>query len=180
MNRGHAAVLPVVDHWLLTMTLSLLAIGLVAIASASIEYSAVHFSSPWFQAGKHAIFVAVGLCAGVLAYTVPTDFWARTSQVWLLIALALLVLVLIPGIGREVKGSQRWFPLGPVNLQPSEVAKLALVIYTSGYLARHGPAVLAFWHGLARPLMVLMLVHGQLLLWLRLLFQVFLPCSIFM
>ncbi len=164
MNRGHAAVLPVVDHWLLTMTLSLLAIGLVAIASASIEYSAVHFSSPWFQAGKHAIFVAVGLCAGVLAYTVPTDFWARTSQVWLLIALALLVLVLIPGIGREVKGSQRWFPLGPVNLQPSEVAKLALVIYTSGYLARHGPAVLAFWHGLARPLMVLMLVAVLLLL----------------
>jgi cell division protein FtsW len=164
MNRGHAAVLPVVDHWLLTMTLSLLAIGLVAIASASIEYSAVHFSSPWFQAGKHAIFIAVGLCAGVLAYTVPTDFWARTSQVWLLIALALLVLVLIPGIGREVKGSQRWFPLGPVNLQPSEVAKLALVIYTSGYLARHGPAVLAFWHGLARPLMVLMLVAVLLLL----------------
>ena len=164
MSRDYAAGIAAVDHWLLTMVLSLLAVGLVAIASASIEYSAVHFGSPWFQTGKHAIFIGLGLGAGVLAYTVPTDFWARTSQIWLLIALALLVLVLIPGIGREVKGSQRWFPLGPVNLQPSEVAKLALVLYTSGYLVRHGQAVLACWQGLARPLMVLMLVAVLLML----------------
>ncbi|NCZ62224.1 MAG: putative lipid II flippase FtsW [Cellvibrionales bacterium] len=96
--------------------------------------------------------------------SVPLEVWQRTSGAWLLLAFVLLLLVLVPGIGRNVNGSQRWLPIGPLTFQPSEVAKFALVLYISGFLVRHNELVRTHWQGLAKPVLVLALVAFLLLL----------------
>lgn len=143
----------------LTLTgLSLMVVGLVAIASASIEYSEFNFGNPWHHTLRHSLYLAVASCAAAVAYRVPIDVWQRTSPLWLLLALALLMLVLIPGIGRNVNGSQRWLPVGPMTVQPSELAKFALVLYVAGFLVRHQAAVRSRLEGLMKPVGVLGLV----------------------
>ncbi len=91
----------------------------------------------------------------MLTYRVPPAFWLETGWWWLFVALALLILVLIPGIGREVNGSQRWLPLGPFTLQPSEFAKLAMVVYLAGYMVRREHEVRNQWQGFLKPMAVL-------------------------
>ena len=152
------------DPWLFGLGTCLVLVGLVAIASASIEYGDWHFNNPWHHTLRHGIYLALALCAAGVAYRVPVDVWRQTSPWWLLAAFALLMLVLIPGIGRNVNGSQRWLPVGPITVQPSEIAKFALVLYTAGFLVRHGEAVRSHWEGLAKPVVVLGLVAVLLLL----------------
>ncbi len=142
---------------------ALILIGFVAIASASIGYGDWHFNNPWHHTLRHAVYLSIAAGLGAVAYRVPVDVWQRTSGLWLLLALALLLLVLVPGIGRSVNGSQRWLPLGPVTLQPSEIAKFALVLYTASFLVRHAEAVQRHWEGLAKPVAILGLM-GLLLL----------------
>ncbi len=152
------------DPILLGLSMTLITVGLVAISSASIEYGDFNFGNPWYHTQRHLLYIVLATIAGAIAYRVPTDIWLRTSPWWLLFALALLILVLIPGIGRNVNGSQRWLPLGPFTLQPSEIAKFALVLYCAGYLVRHTEAVRSHWSGLARPVAVLAMFALLLLL----------------
>ena len=143
------------DTTLALLGLSLLLVGLVAISSASIEYAEWHFRNPWFHTQRHMVYLLLALGAAVVVYRVPLKFWLDTGWVWLFVALALLILVLVPGIGREVNGSQRWLPLGPLTLQPSEFAKLALVIYLAGYMVRREHEVRHQWQGFLKPMTVL-------------------------
>ena len=152
------------DPLLLILGLALISIGLVAIASASIEYSDFHFGNPWHHTERHALYLMAGFAAGGLAYCLPTDTLQRLSPWLLFIAFALLILVLMPGIGREVHGAQRWLPLGPLTLQPSEFAKLALLLYAAGYLVRQEEAVRHHWGGLVRLIGILSVVAFLLLL----------------
>ena len=152
------------DPVLLIAGVALISIGLIAIASASIEYSDFHFGNPWHHTERHVTYLMMGIIAGGLAFMVPTDLWQRLSPWCLFTAFALLILVLMPGIGREVNGAQRWLPLGPVTLQPSEFAKLALLLYAAGYLVRQEDAVRHHWSGLARLIAILAIVALLLLL----------------
>jgi cell division protein FtsW len=104
------------------------------------------------------IYMAVALAGAAVVYRLPQKFWLETGWVWLFVALALLILVLIPGIGREVNGSQRWLPLGPFTLQPSEFAKAALVLYLAGYMVRREHEVKHEWQGFLKPMAVLFAV----------------------
>jgi len=152
------------DPLLTLVGLSLIAVGLVAIASASIEYGDWHFGNPWYHTTRHLLYLTAAACGAGVAYCVPIDVWQRTSPLWLLLAIALLMLVLIPGIGRNVNGSQRWLPLGPVTAQPSEFAKFALVLYVAGFLVRHQDSVRSHFEGLMKPVGVLGVVGVLLLL----------------
>ena len=152
------------DPLLLILGLALISVGLVAIASASIEYSDFHFGNPWHHTERHVLYLMAGLAAGGLAYCLPTDTLQRLSPWLLFVAFALLILVLMPGIGREVHGAQRWLPLGPLTLQPSEFAKLALLLYAAGYLVRQEEAVRHHWGGLVRLIGILSVVAFLLLL----------------
>ena len=143
------------DATLALMGLALLLVGLVAISSASIEYADWHYQNPWFHTERHLMYLVLAMAAGVLTYRVSTTFWLETGWIWLFVALALLILVLIPGIGREVNGSQRWLPLGPFTLQPSEFAKMAMVIYLAGYTVRREHEVRHQWQGFLKPMAVL-------------------------
>jgi len=117
----------------------LLAIGLVMVYSASIamaEASAHTGYRPWYFLARHAVFVGAGIAAAAVAFQVPTKAWERLA-IWLFaIGALLLVIVLIPGLGKVVNGSRRWLPLGIINMQPSEFMKLAAVLYASSYAVR--------------------------------------------
>jgi len=143
------------DTVLALLGLALLLVGLVAITSASIEYADWHYQNPWFHMERHLIYLALAVTAGALVYKVPMQFWLNTGWIWLFVALALLILVLVPGVGREVNGSQRWLPLGPFTLQPSEFAKMAMVIYLAGYMVRREHEVRNHWQGFLKPMAVL-------------------------
>jgi len=144
-----------VDPVLVLMGTALLLVGLIAITSASIEYADWHYQSPWYHSVRHLVYIGIAVVGGYIVYRLPLDFWLNTGWVWLFLSLALLILVLIPGIGREVNGSQRWLPLGSFTLQPSEFAKLALVVYLAGYLVRKEHEVRHEWMGFLKPMAVL-------------------------
>ncbi len=153
--RPASAVSVIPDTTLSLLGLALLLVGLVAISSASIEYADWHYQNPWFHTGRHLIYLLLALAAGAVTYRVAPKFWYQTGWIWLFVALALLILVLIPGIGREVNGSQRWLPLGPFTLQPSEFAKMAMVVYLAGYMVRRQHEVRNHWQGFLKPMAVL-------------------------
>ena len=142
---------------------SLLCIGLVAIASASIEYGDFHFGNPWHHTTRHALYLALGVAAGAITYMTPTQTLKQFSPWLLFLAFALLILVLMPGIGLEVNGAQRWLPLGPLTFQPSEFAKFALLLYVAGYLVRQEESVRHQWQGLAKLVGILAIVAVLLL-----------------
>ena len=106
----------------------------------------------------------LAITLGALAYMAPAASVQRLSPWLLFLAVALLILVMIPGIGREVNGAQRWLPLGVITLQPSEFAKLAVLLYAAGYLVRQEEAVRHHWSGLAKLIAILSVVAALLLL----------------
>lgn len=157
MSGSRAASLPLMapDFPLLTTALALLCVGLVAISSASVEYADWHYQNAWYHTQRHLIYLALACSVGVGVYLVKPSFWQATGWAWLFVALALLILVLIPGVGKAVNGSQRWLPLGPLTLQPSEFAKLAVVVYLAGYMVRREHEVRHQWQGFLKPMAVL-------------------------
>ncbi|MCZ6830392.1 MAG: putative lipid II flippase FtsW [Gammaproteobacteria bacterium] len=142
------------DSVILCLGLALLLVGFVAITSASVEYAAANYGDPLHHSSRHLMYLVLALLAATVAYSVPMGFWFDTGWVWLFIGLVLLLLVLIPGIGREVNGSRRWLALGPATLQASEFARLFLIIYLSGYLQRREEQVRSQWQGFVKPMMV--------------------------
>ncbi|MEL0258596.1 MAG: putative lipid II flippase FtsW [Halieaceae bacterium] len=152
------------DTVLLSLGATLISIGVIAIASASIEYGDFHFGNPWHHTQRHAAYLMLAITLGALAYMAPAASVQRLSPWLLFLAVALLILVMIPGIGREVNGAQRWLPLGVITLQPSEFAKLAVLLYAAGYLVRQEEAVRHHWSGLAKLIAILSVVAALLLL----------------
>ena len=152
------------DFPLLAGCLALLGLGLVMIASASTEVAAVNVGSPLYYMFRHLIYLVIGLGAAVVVLLIPLETWQRLSGLALLAAFALLLLVLVPGIGREVNGSMRWIGFGAFNVQPSEIAKLFVVVYLAGYLVRRQAEVRESWAGFFKPFVVLLPMAGLLLL----------------
>ncbi|MEC7611648.1 MAG: putative lipid II flippase FtsW [Pseudomonadota bacterium] len=149
---------------LLVMTMTMISIGLIAISSASISLSEARFGDEWHHATLHLTYLGIGLTLGVAAYSIPVTVWRHTSPWLLLLALGLLVVVLVPGVGRIVNGSQRWIPLGPLTFQPSEFAKFAMVLWLAGYMVRHAEELRTAWRGLLKPIAVLVVFAGLLLM----------------
>lgn len=160
MNRQSRQSL---DTTLLWLVLALMAIGLVAISSASVSHAEHLYGNPWRQTLRHMMYLSIGFICASVAFFTPLSVWRKASPWLLLLAIGLLVAVLVPGVGRMVNGSQRWLPLGPINFQPSEFAKLAMVVWLSGFLVRQGDQVRESWKGLAKPIAVLLFLALLLL-----------------
>lgn len=123
------------DNNILFSAILLITIGLVMVYSASIAYAGKDSGTgnQYFYVMRHAIAIALGIVGGVLAFSRPTEFWQRNADKIMIFVILLLILVLIPHVGRVVNGSRRWLPLGLLNLQPSELAKLGMAIYMANY-----------------------------------------------
>ena len=143
------------------LTLALL--GLLMVASSSIEVASDRHGSPFSFAIKHGIFLVIALGAGAITFMVPTKWWYRSATLFLVFSLVLLALVLIPGIGLEVKGARRWLDLGVINLQPSEVAKFTMMLYLAAYLVRRLEEVRTQFMGFLKPMAVVGLIAALLL-----------------
>jgi cell division protein FtsW len=154
------------DFSLLWLALGLLALGWVMIYSASIaiaEAAKYTRHNGEYYLIRQGIFIVVGVGIGFTAFQIPMRIWQQIAPYLFLLGLLLLVVVLIPGIGHEVKGSRRWIPLGFANLQPSELMKLLAVLYAADYTTRKA----AFMHDLKKgflPMAGVMLLTGLLLL----------------
>jgi cell division protein FtsW len=152
------------DVWLICAAGILLALGLVMVASSSITVSERVHGTPLFYFWRQSAAALIGVSLGFAVLQTPLRVWERCSVPLLIGGIVLLVAVLLPGIGREVNGSMRWIGLGPISVQGSEPAKLCLIAYLAGYLVRHGEKVRNSFAGFIRPIGVVTLVAGLLLL----------------
>jgi cell division protein FtsW len=143
------------DPVLVTIVLTLLLGGLVILASASITIADNAVGQPFFYVERQAVAAAIGIAACAVCLYVPMHVWRTLGPLMLLAGLALLLVVLIPGIGYEVNGSRRWIRFGIMNLQVSEPARLCLLIYLAGYVVRRDKALQESFSGFLRPMLVL-------------------------
>ena len=143
------------DMPLLVGAVALLALGLVMVTSASMEVAAGRLGSPLFYMNRQIVYLLISLVALAVTLSVPVAVWERFRFMLLFFGFAGLVAVLIPGIGREVNGSWRWIAVGPINVQPSELAKLFAVVFLAGYLVQRKDEVKQEWFGFFKPFMVL-------------------------
>lgn len=149
------------DRQLVILSLSLMAIGLVMVSSASIAEGINLGDDPFYFVKRHGAFLLICLMLASLMLQVPMARWQQFNTGFLVLAIVLLVVVLI--IGREINGSQRWLPFGPLNVQPAEIAKLALFTFLAGYLVRRQDEVRGQWKGFLKPLAVMGLMSLLLL-----------------
>jgi cell division protein FtsW len=163
--RPTETTLPRIDRTLIGVVALLLMIGTVMVYSASISLA----DSPRFNVApthfllRHLMALAIALAAATVAFQVPMATWQRLAP-WLFVgAFALLVLVLIPGVGKGVNGAKRWIPLGVLNLQPSELMKVACVLYAANFTVRKQDYMHDFKKGFL-PMAIVMGAIGALLL----------------
>jgi cell division protein FtsW len=152
------------DRSLLFASISLLVIGLVMVGSASISIADSKLDQPFFYFIRQAIFAVVGMAIAWGAMSIRLSVWQRFAPQLLMLGVVLLVLVLIPGIGREVNGSRRWLPLGPINVQVAEIIKLFAIIYIADYLHRHSGKLHTSFFKVLAPLTLLAVAAGLLLM----------------
>ena len=154
------------DQALLWSALLLGAIGLVMVYSASIAMAEAErftgFRASYFLT-RHAVYVAAGLAVAVALFRVPIWVWQRASPWLFMLGTVMLVVVLIPGLGREVNGARRWIGLGVATLQPSEVMKLLVVLYAADYTVRKAAFMDDFRKGFLPMLAVMTLIAALLL-----------------
>jgi cell division protein FtsW len=154
------------DTVLSWIVIALLALGTVMVYSSSIATAEAAKATGYQQSYylvRHSLYVLLGLIAGAVVFQIPSRTWQNFAPYLFMAGVILLILVLIPGVGREVNGSRRWLSLLVFNMQPSELMKLFVVLYAADYTVRKG----AVKNSLSKafvPMFVVMLVVGVLLL----------------
>ncbi|EPJ46080.1 MAG: cell cycle protein, FtsW [Osedax symbiont Rs2] len=143
------------DPLLLVSAVFVMLTGFVMITSASLDVAAKNYNNAFFFSIRHGMFIVLAVIGALLVWKVPIRRWYDLGPWLLVFGFILLVAVLIPGIGKEVNGSQRWIRAGILNLQASEVAKFCMTIYLGGYLVRRLNDVRNSWKGVVRPILPL-------------------------
>ena len=144
--------------------LGLMALGWVMVMSASTSIAETYTGNAAHFSTRHGVYIALGIFVAFLISRISLSWWQKTDWLWLLLGCAGLVAVLIPGLGHEVNGSARWLNLGVMKIQPSEIVKLTVVLYISGYLIRRQAEVQNQWSGFIKPLVILGFIVVLLLL----------------
>lgn len=150
------------DKFFLALLLLILSVGLVMVTSASVPVAARLYDNELHFTIRHLIYMAIGLTAAVVVLRVPVEWWHRSNIVLLFGALLLLVAVLL--LGKNVNGSTRWLALGPINIQGAEPAKLYFFVYLASYLVRRHEEVRENLKGFLKPLLMLFVFAVLLLM----------------
>lgn len=153
-----------IDRSLLLSVGLLIALGLLMLTSASLGLAQRELEQPFYFVIRQSIYFLLGISAGLIIICLPIRWWQQFSPILLMITIALLMLVLIPGIGTEVNGSRRWLRAGPFSFQVAELAKLFMIIYLADYLDRNGYEVRTTFMGFLKPMFIVGFVGFLLLL----------------
>ena len=166
VDPGQPARLSSFDRTLVCVVVALLALGLVMVYSASVampDNPKFARYTPTYFLSRHLLFLAIASVAALVAVQVPVAAWEKLSPWIFVAALLLLVVVLVPFIGKGVNGARRWIPLGFMSFQPSELAKLAIAMYAAGYMVRRMDVKEDFIRAVM-PMAVAIAIVGLLLL----------------
>ncbi|MFW0072558.1 MAG: putative lipid II flippase FtsW [Coxiella-like endosymbiont] len=151
------------DRWIVICALSLLALGLLMVASASMVVSDRQFGYPFHYFIRQLSYLSLGLTVTWIVTHIPVRVWKRYSRLLFLFSFILLIAVLVPGIGKVVNGSRRWISLGFISLQASEAIKSVAILYLASYIQRYQDEVREELKGFVKP-MILMVILSSLLL----------------
>ncbi|MHB8534395.1 MAG: putative lipid II flippase FtsW [Sulfuricaulis sp.] len=161
-NAGQAR--PAWDPWLLGCTYALLVLGTIMVYSASIAYADREMHNDAYFLIRHVGYTTVSLILMAFVMRTRARWWEKSGPYLLLLGIASLVVVLVPGLSAHVNGSSRWIKLGIVNLQPSEFMKLFMVVYVAGYLVRKQETLKNFTQGIVIVSLVVAVIGALLLL----------------
>ncbi|MFU2078166.1 putative lipid II flippase FtsW [Avibacterium endocarditidis] len=151
------------DRALWWLFITLLLVGMIAVSSASIPVGDRLFQDSFHFAKRDAVYVVLSISACYCVLNIPMEFWEKKYGYIFWLAIFLLVLVLIPGIGAKINGARRWIPLVLFNFQPAEFAKLALICFLSSYFTRRYDEVRSRKLSAFKPMLVMALFGGLLI-----------------
>lgn len=154
-------MMPEFDYLLIAVACLLLGLGLVMVASASLHRIN---GAPFYYVNRHLIAMGIGLVGALVISRISVEQWERSGTTLYFVGLLLLLLVLIPGLGRSANGATRWIPIGSFNLQSSEFMKLFMVLYVSGYLVRRQLEVTQSVWGFVKPMLLLLIASSLIML----------------
>ncbi|EDL62699.1 stage V sporulation protein E [Bacillus sp. SG-1] len=152
------------DFILIVVTLSLLAIGLIMVYSASAVWADYKFDDTFFFAKRQILFAGVGVLAMFFIMNVDYWTWRTWGKVIIIVCFVLLVLVLIPGVGVLRNGSRSWIGVGAFSIQPSEFMKLAMIAFLAKYLSENQKYITSFRKGLVPSLFLVFMAFGMIML----------------
>lgn len=152
------------DHILLFVTITLALVGLVMVFSASAVVAGNRFHDSWYYLKRQLAWLTLGLMLLHAASRVDYIWWKRLALPLMALVIVLLMAVLIPSIGVAANGARRWLRLGPISIQPAEMAKLTAVIYLAAYLAKNDDRLQHFSTGLLPALLILAVISGLVLM----------------
>jgi cell division protein FtsW len=154
-----------VDYKLLAAILILLGFGLLFLYSASTPLAFSKFQNGSYYFTHQLLYGAlIGLGAMYVCSKIDYHKWQKLAPFFVLVSIVLLVLVLIPGVGLEIKGAKRWLDLGPITFQPAELAKLALIFYIASWVDKRNEEISDFYYGLIPVLLVCGFIIGLIIL----------------
>ncbi|MDG1311423.1 MAG: putative lipid II flippase FtsW [Porticoccaceae bacterium] len=153
-----------VDMRLLLPVLALLSIGLIMVASASFSFAEHRLGDQFFFVKRHLAYLLIGAGAMGVGFFVSPSLWANYGRLWILLSVFLLVIVLVPGIGREVNGSRRWLAFSGFTLQVSELVKVATVVFLAAHLEKHRNTLSDDWAEFFKLIAVIIVLFVLLLM----------------
>jgi cell division protein FtsW len=163
--RSTARTGPLRIDWVTVMiVLAIVLLGLVMVTSASISIATKETGNPFLYVERQLVFVVIGLVGAATLLGVRTEWLQKHSMLLLVAAAAMLVLVLIPGLGHVVNGSRRWLRIAGLNFQASELARVLVLIFVAAYAARRERELRETLLGLVKPLGLLAVFFVLLLL----------------
>ena len=152
------------DSWLIILALLLLCFGMVMMTSASVEIGETLYNDPLYHFKKQLVFFLLGLIGCAIIINIPVSLWERGSNVLYILALGLLCLVMVPGLGYTAGGGTRWINLGFMTLQVSEPSKIFIIFFMAGLLSRHHQFICGSLKGFALPFLFMLAPIGLLLM----------------
>ncbi len=152
------------DFWILSATLLILMIGVIMVYSASAVLAFHDFGDSYYYLKRQLIFAVLGIAAMLILMNVDYHYWKRYAKLGLILGFALLILVLIPGIGVVRGGARSWLGIASLGIQPSEFMKLAMIIFMAKFLSEPSSDITSFRRGLLPMLLLMGAAFGLIML----------------
>ncbi len=152
------------DFMLFLVILMLLTMGIIMVFSASFVSAQTTYGDGFYFLKRQLLFAVLGVACMIAVMRIDYRQYKKWAMPLFIVSVFLLIIVLIPGVGLKISGARRWLGVSALSFQPSEVAKLALVLFLARYLSQHQDSVKEFFKGFALPMLIVGLVCGFMLL----------------